>query len=398
MHNQYSLQERAVIIATFCLYVNLYVLESTQYGAPIALGLAIFVIGISNLRFTFAPYHLFFLQFILYCYATTFWALNGYYTLTIANGMAQSLLVMSVFYSAFSPMKNNVNILIKTILCAGYLVIFYSYFFYGFDRIISLSETRIRNSFVNVNVLGMMAALIVTFHTYIHLFEKHRKDILLVIPAIIIIVATQSRKAIFMVIMGPLLLYWFKSRTGLRKNLLPMIRFIIIGFVAVALLDLLVNAGIFSGAYERFMGYVNSLTGEGEVDSSTSLRAYYRQVGWDQFMQTPLFGIGINNSPILLSKVGSEHRTYLHCNYAELAACGGIVGLISYYSIHIYLLIKIIKYVKIEPSAILFLVWLILILATDWGAVTYYNKVTYFNFILFFLHVQQMKQRHPEIK
>ena len=400
MLNQYSFRERATIIATFCLYVNFFVLDNTQAGAPIALGLALFVIGINNLKFNFAPYHLFFLIFTLYCYATTFWALNGYYTLTIANGLAQSLMVMSVFYAAFSPMENNVNTLIKTILAAGYVVIFYSYFFYGFDRILSMSEDsmRINNSFINVNVLGMMSALIMLFHIYLHLFEKHRKDIFMIIFAIIIIGATQSRKAIFMAIMGPLLLFWFKSRTGPRHNLLPIVRFIIIAFFILVLLDLLSNTGMFHGAYERFMGFVNSLTGEGEVDSSTSLRAYYRQVGWDQFMQTPLLGVGINNSPLILSRVGSAHRTYLHCNYAELAACGGIMGLLSYYSIHTYVLTKELKYVKKDPSAVLFLVWMILILATDWGSVSYYTKRTFFNFIVFFLHIQQMKQRHPEIK
>jgi hypothetical protein len=39
-----------------------------------------------------------------------------------------------------------------------------------------------------------------------------------------------------------------------------------------------------------------------------------------------------------------------------------------------------------------------LILTTDWGSVSYYTKRTFFNFIMFFLHIQQMKQRYPEIK
>jgi len=400
MLNQYSFKEKATIIATFCLYVDLFILENTPAGAPIALGLAIFVIGINNLKFSFAPYHLFFLIFILYCYATTFWALNGYYTLTVANGLVQSLMVMSVFYAAFSPMRNNVNTLIKTMLCGGYVVIFYSFLFYGFGRILSMSEDsmRINNSFINVNVLGMMAALMMLFHIYLHLFEKRRKDIVFIIFAIIIIGATQSRKAIFMAIMGPLLLFWFKSRTGPRHNLLPFVRFIFIAFVLLVLLDLLSNTGMFHGAYERMMGFVNSLTGEGEVDSSTSLRAYYRQVGWEQFLKTPLLGVGINNAPLILANAGSSHRTYLHCNYAELAACGGLFALISFYSIHTYILTKELKYAKKDPSAVLFLVWMFLILTTDWGAVSYYTKRTFFNFIVFFLHIQQMKQRYPEIK
>lgn len=399
MLNQYNLRERATIVATFLLYVDLYILESTPYGAPIALALAVFVVGISNLHFNFATYHLFVLQFTVYCYATTFWALNGYLTLEISNSIAQSLLVMSVFYAAFSPMKDNVHTLIKVIICAGYVVIIYSYFFYGFNRILTMDENslRIKNAFNNVNMLGMLAALTVLFHLYLHLFEKHRKDIILIVPAVILVGATQSRKAIFMVVVGAFLLFWFKSRKGAMTNLLPNLRFLFAAIIILALVESLAHTGLFYGAYERMMGFIASLTGEGEVDASTSVRAFYRQVGWDQFLQTPILGVGINNSPIILSRV-SDHKTYLHCNYAELAACGGLVGLVSYYSMHLYLLVKEVRYVKKDGSAVLFLVWLLLILATDWGSVSYYLKLTYFNFVLFFLHIQQMKQRYPEVK
>ena len=46
----------------------------------------------------------------------------------------------------------------------------------------------------------------------------------------------------------------------------------------------------------------------------------------------------------------------------------------------------------------LFLTRLFLMLTTDWGAVSYYPKHTYFNLMVFFLHIQQMRQRHPYIK
>ena len=364
------------------------------------LGLAIFVVGISNLHWTFTPYHLMTLQFCLYCFTTTFWALNGYLTITIGNTILQSIIVMSVFYAAFSPMKNNINTLLKIIICAGYTVVVYTYFFYGFARILTMSEesTRIGNTYNNVNVIGMISALAVIFHFYLHLFEKKRKDIVLAIPAIIIVGATESRKAIFMVIAGVFLLYYFKARSGPRHNFLPIIKFLVAAVIIAVLVESLAHTGMFSGAYNRMMGLIASITGEGDVDSSTSLREYYRQVGWDQFAQTPILGIGINNSPVLLAKVGSSHITYLHCNYAELAACGGLFGLISWYSIHTYLFVNELKYVKKDTSAALFIIWIFLMLTTDWGAVSYYSKRTYFNLVVFFLHLQQMRQRYPHIK
>ena len=180
--------------------------------------------------------------------------------------------------------------------------------------------------------------------------------------------------------------------------MLPIIKFLAAGVVIAILVESLAHTGLFSGASERVQGLIASITGEGEVDSSTSLREYYRQVGWDQFLKTPIAGIGINNSSVLLSMVGSDHITYLHCNYAELAACGGLLGLISYYSIHIYLMVNELKYIKIDKSAIFFVIWLFLMLTTDWGAVSYYTKRNLFNLMVFFLHIQQMRQRHPHIR
>ena len=400
MLKQYTLRERAIIVATYLLYSSFFIMYMSTLGAPFMLGLAIFVVGISNLQFKFAPYHLFTLQFCLYCFATTFWALNGRETITMSNTILQTILVVSVFYAAFSPMKDNVNTLIKVITLSGYTVVIYTYFFYGFGHILSTNadSKRILNSFNNVNVIGMLAALSITFHFYLHLFEKKRKDLIFVIPAIILIGVTESRKAIFMAIAGVFLLFFFKARSGPRHNMLPIIKFLAIATIIIALVESLAQTGMFTGAYERMQGLIASFTGEGEVDSSTSLREYYRQVGWDQFMKTPILGIGINNSAILLSRVGSTHYTYLHCNYAELAACGGLVGLISYYGIYLYLLVNELKYIKVDKSAILFVIWLFLMLTTDWGAVSYYPKHTYFNLMVFFLHIQQMRQRHPYIK
>ena len=370
MLKQYDHREKAIIIATFLLYCSFVILDNTSYGASFMLGLAIFVIGISNLHFKFTPYLLFTLQFCLYCYATTFWALNGRMTITMGNTILQTIIVMSVFYTAFSPMKDNINTLIKIIMFAGYTVVVYTYFFYGFGSILSLSSdsSRIGNTYNNVNVIGMLAALTVIIHFYLHLFEKKRKDIFFVIPAIIIVGATESRKAIFMVVVGVFLLFFFKARLGPRHNMLPIIKFLAAGVVIAILVESLAHTGLFSGASERVQGLIASITGEGEVDSSTSLREYYRQVGWDQFLKTPVAGIGINNSSVLLSMVGSDHITYLHCNYAELAACGGLLGLISYYSIHVYLMVNELKYIKIDKSAIFFVIWLFLMLTTDWAA------------------------------
>ena len=89
---------------------------------------------------------------------------------------------------------------------------------------------------------------------------------------------------------------------------------------------------------------------------------------------------------------------YLHCNYAEMAADGGVLGLISYYIMFLYVLFKEIKFSKFDNSAVLVITLIIIRLISDWGSVSYYNKLTYFYLMIYYLHLNTMRKRYPQIK
>ena len=65
--------------------------------------------------------------------------------------------------------------------------------------------------------------------------------------------------------------------------------------------------------------------------------------------------MGMGCSYFLTNEEFGEN-TYLHDNYVELAACGGIFALVSYYSIFLYLLWKERKYYKVDDMCNLVLV------------------------------------------
>jgi len=137
-------------------------------------------------------------------------------------------------------------------------------------------------------------------------------------------------------------------------------------------------------------GLIASFTGEGHIDSSSALRAYYRFLGFAQLEESPFLGIGMGNARILaLSATG--HDCYLHCNYAELAANGGIIGLILYYWIYIPILRKEWKVRKLDYCAPLILFIVFIRLVMDYGAVTYYGKTTYFLLMVALLHINKLR-------
>ena len=224
------------------------------------------------------------------------------------------------------------------------------------------------------------------------LFVKKDWSILIWLPCLFIIGATQCRKAFVMLVMGMFLMYYYKQR--MKKNgdmLLPLTKvfvFVLIGFLVLFILG---HNGIFSGLYTRMGGMISALTGGEDVDASSMVRNIYNEIGWKQFLKTPIVGIGINNSMILLAQQ-VNHATYLHNNYIELLTCGGVIGLISYYSIFEQ------KYIKLESSAFLIVTWLLIIFVIDWGVVSYINRMNYFYLMMFFIHLDHLKKKYPHIK
>ena len=116
-------------------------------------------------------------------------------------------------------------------------------------------------------------------------------------------------------------------------------------------------------------------------------RELYIQAGWKQFLKTPILGIGIGNtSQITMAATG--HSTYLHNNFIELLASGGIIGFGIYYGIILYLIIKLIPFaLKKESVSDACLIVLIVHTIADYGTVSYYTKGTYFILVLCFLQV-----------
>ena len=396
-NSKFNFIDKAILTLTWCFIVTLYLWpQGTQNYIVILITGCVLVL--TNYKMEVHKFHLFVLQFCLYCYATTFWALNGYYCIEKGNTIFYFLIIMSIFYSYYSK-YDDLSIVIKVIMWAGYFVVFYSYFFYGVDKLVLMDEStgRIQNAFMNVNVLGMLAALVVIFHLYFTLFEKFSRTVFLIVPAIIVIAATESRKAIIMVILGILLLYYFKMRSGPRNNLITYMRFVLAAIFLLGIIIALSSTGMFSGATERMNGFLASITGEGTVDSSTSARELYRQVGWNQMKETPWFGIGMGN-PWILAARQINRAAYLHCNYAEVGAGGGIVGLFSYYIMYLYVLYREYKYLNYEKFSALIVLWVLIKFVTDWGAVSYYSKINLFYLMIYYLHIDLMRKKYPFVK
>ena len=149
----------------------------------------------------------------------------------------------------------------------------------------------------------------------------------------------------------------------------------------------------------RFADILDMISGKGTRETNTAwLRFAYNDLGLQLFRQSPLIGIGIGNANLYTQILfGNNH--YLHNNYVELLACGGLIGFFLYYSIHLYILFFLWKYRKYRDKEFdICLVLLLINLIVDYGAVSYYDKGRYLFLYLYWLKTISLTEIREERK
>ena len=160
-----------------------------------------------------------------------------------------------------------------------------------------------------------------------------------------------SRKSLSALILGFCLLYLFKG--NLRDKLKSVVMLIL--FLSAFLMVL--QLPIFERTTSRFEAMFNS---SAMVDNSTYLRSLLVERGLEEFVSSPLMGVGIANTTFLGLKY-TGYYFYMHNNYVELLVSVGIIGTAIYYFLVLYPLIKLFKpALRQEQMAILLEVILLL--------------------------------------
>lgn len=301
--------------------------------------------------------------------------------------------MLIVLYMCFQREKS-VDSLLKIGMWTGYIVCFYTVYYYGLDYFINVlsSSARIANDALNANTVGLLGANAIVMTVYYMMYKKPQWWNLIALPTLGILAATGSRKALVFVVIGIVLLFVFKSfRSKNIVNSLAKLA-VYLGIVIITIIGIL-QLPIFSEVLERMSSMVDAFTGTGG-DSSAIIRMALVDIGWDLFHQSPLIGVGINNPSVYTYSIFGRENYYLHNNYIELLAGTGIIGVITYYSMYVYLVYNMIRYHDFHSNEyVMVFILLISQLVMDMGLVSYESKSTYFYMMLFFMETKILRTK-----
>lgn len=390
-----NILERIIWVLTVILLLSFTVLDTSQYISIILLGVTgcIFVLDFTfndfKSKVIFSLYHIWGISFAVFCLLSSLWANNSEFAVSKGITILQILICMSVLYNHYSRNFDE-NLLLSCIEYAGYALAIYTVFFYGIGFIKQglAAGVRLDNEFANVNSIGIACANAIIVSAY-YIICENKKTIFkfpFMLISLIIVAASGSRKAVVVLIIGITCLYLFKYAS---KNIVKtLLKFSIILSILVMFFSIVLSMQMFDSLNYRMEGLIALVTGTGTIDHSTWLRQQFLKIGLEQFFETPFFGIGIDNARLLLLQhVG--FITYLHNNYVELLASGGIVGTSIFYSIYIYVIYKLkLNWSLYSEGKIAILLLILLQLAMDFGSVSYYSKDTYFYIMMFFLFIK----------
>lgn len=396
---QFSLSELIQDILTTLLYTSFTVFTSDKNGTIYMAILTCLIyichiIRTGYITFHFEILHKYMLLWASFIFLSSIWAINSSYSIEKGMTIIELLICISLIYESYY--YSDIHRLLKIIMWSGFIVSIYTIMFVGVS---SLSETidtggRMDNNFANVNTIGMVASTSVIICIYLYCFYKKSFNVFFCIPSLYVIAASGSRKALIMLLLSFIIIFYLKikQRNKINTSLSTILNILTSLIVFLLFFFMILQSGLFDGTIMRIDGMINSFTGKGDIDSSSELRKYYRILGWKCFFENPVLGIGIGNGRILaLAKTG--HDCYLHCNYAELAATGGIIGLFLYYWIYVKIVLSERKFYIKDPLAAIILLLVILNLIMDYGTVSYYSKTTYFMLMIFLLHINTLKNK-----
>ena len=144
------------------LIASFTILSSLSSGIFIMMGLLLLIILISMPR---CGFHIrkgfcmsYMISVIVYTYTTSLWALVPSDTYEIGGSLINITLCMVILYNTYY--HANLNRLLYAVMWSGYIVVIYTFLYYGFSYvmlILSIGE-RMESDFANINNVAMAAA------------------------------------------------------------------------------------------------------------------------------------------------------------------------------------------------------------------------------------------------
>lgn len=278
-------------------------------------------------RRTLDVFSLSWFAFVFWGMASSFWSKYPVNTDIYLVLILIGLVCYSIIHSIQA--ESQVCIFLNSVVIAALILETYLAFYYGISNLIA---KRMDNTVLNSNRAGLIFSLAFIIALF---FFYERKKMFYLFSTIILapgILLTGSKAALFQVIIMGMVFLAIKDKGYKRKQ---MKNILIIVLACAAAYFMVFHISFFYNIIgKRILDMFASLFGIQTESHSTSERAYLLTHGIKKFIESPIWGWGLDSF-----KSMNEYKVYAHSNLIELMADLGIIGTILFYRIY-YLVLR----------------------------------------------------------
>ncbi len=358
------------------------------YGSLVLLVCAYIVVFNGKSQANNYNFFMWFFSFVCLGVLSCGWALSPERSLDVIKSFAVYAIVLFLIQLSLNK-SFSINIILRCYIIAT--VINAIYVIIKID-LTQIGELQIGKDLIegwNGNGIGFMAVqgALMAFYLLGEVKNKAEKFFcaISVVFLSFLTVYTGSRTAFIMFLAGLILFFWLKQPKKIMRNVFVTLIVLIVVFYLIMSVE-----SLYKVLGSRIEGLIAMFKGESNVDSSAALRDTYIENGKRWFIQNPILGYGLNNYK-MLNVQATGRFTYSHNTYIELAVNLGIIGLVLYYSVYIYLIIALVKTFKKSKLNLFLLVALLASLVSQFGTVSYYGLYQNFLLLLCFFAINKVK-------
>lgn len=362
-----------------------------------AVGMGVFIFIHTN-QLKFNGYLAWILVFFGYAYLSILWAISSDKAMDINNRFVQILFFAIFLTNRIKTHEEIIRYLKITVWASVYsaivLLIKTPLSDFGSERIGEAIG-------VNPNFFGVRIAIACVISLY--LFLKNKKNFLYALFSIgflLLVIFTASRRSLFFILFSVCLYVFIKNLFASKEKNAPkkFLNILFAIFLLLCVYYLIMNIPFLYDTigYRIDIGIENIGTDVG--DGSIEERAYYEKTAIELFWKSPAIGVGLNGFAGYLSKIGYRHVAYSHNNYLELLCTLGLIGFTIFYSMMVYLIIKLFRLAlvsKNDLSAFLLSILIAINFIGMWN-VFYHNEFIYlpivFSYILIIINKDVLKK------
>lgn len=300
--------------------------------------------------------------FIVWSTFISLFAIDSILSITIVVNLALKLLLYTsiIIYvdSEYKFKKSLQYIVIAALVLVIRLVMVTPFSAWGTERLGQPID-------LNPNTIGLVLgyASVIT----IFLIKRRNSKILyfLLILFVLIAMMTGSRKSFLLIILGISSVIMLENKK--KKTL--VLNLILIALLSIGLYYVVMNSPLLYNVIGQRLEGLGLFSNE--MNASTSTRMTMIKEGLNFIKERPFLGYGLENYRVL-----SKYGTYSHNNYIEIAVTSGVIGLLIYYSLPIFLLLSSFKKNLKNKNYAIITVLVGMVLIMDFGMVSYSQIIT----------------------